>query len=58
MLYVTVKKIKIIKNNNKNKNKATLDTTSCIPELGLTVFFFNEILIVLLSRYWNGVYEC
>ena len=42
MLYVTVKKIKIIKNNNNNKNKATLDTTSCIPELGLTVFFLMK----------------
>ena len=39
------------------KKRATLGTTSCTPALGLTFFFFNQILIVLISCYCNGVYE-
>ena len=45
----------------KKKNRATLGTTSCTPALGLTFFFYflfyYQILIVLISRYCNGVYE-
>ena len=49
MLCVTIKK--------KKKNRAILGIISCTLALGLIVFL-NEILIVLLSCYWNGVYEC